>query len=326
MDEQRRLLDELMGKTRNEDPEKNKGRNFWDDDVDKFFIAGFSPFQEFKNTKSATWLSDCYRAAFPDRPKLRSLEWEQWSRNEELKAQYDALPQHERDKYGYEYDLMLLLEHLVQRCDNRIRAVQEDIKAKNEEMMSSMSQADEQALEAVNTELAPLNAKVKEAEALAEKGADFGQLKNLMQQIENKQNEKLEIMRRVEVWRLENQRSVCDISGNVILPPGATRFQAKHQNIHDHEAGKQYQGWKTARQLLKRLKAQMQDLKPTRSSARRSASRSRVSHGEGATEKDKRRSGRSNRGDLAKDRSRSRSANSSREQHRDRSRDRRRRH
>lgn len=317
MDEQRRMLDELMGKTRNEEGAKNKGRNFFDGDVDKFFLAGFSPFMEFKNTKSATWLQDCYRAAFPDRPKLRSLEWEQWSRNEGLKAQYDALSQQEKDKYGYEYDLMVLLDHLVQKCDNRIRAVQEDIKTKNDEIMSSMSQADEQALETVNKELETINTKVKEAESAAEKGDDFGQLQTLMSQVECKQKEKTEILRRVDIWRLENQRSVCEISGNVILPPGA-----KHQNIHDHEAGKQFQGWKTARTLLKRLRAL--ELKPGRGSGgvRRSTSR-----GRGDGDRDRRRG--STRGRA--ERSRSRSANSSKERARkapreERDRDRRRRH
>lgn len=255
MDEQRRLLDELMGKTRNEDPQRNTGRNFWDSDVDKFFLAGFSPFQEFRNTKSAVWLPECYKAAFPDKPRLRTLEWEQWSRNEELREQFQALPQHEKDRYGYEYDLMLLLERLVQRCDHRIRAVHEDIRAQNEQVMNSMSSADEQALTDVNKQLDELNQKVKEAEALAEKGGDVGQLRALISQIETKNQDKSEILRRVDLWRQENQRSVCEISGNVILPPGA-----KHQNIHDHEAGKQFQGWKAARQLLKRL--QGQNLKP----------------------------------------------------------------
>lgn len=313
MDEQRRLLDELMGKTRNEEGAKNKGRNFWDSDVDKFFIAGFSPFLDFKNTKSATWLQDCYRAAFPDKPKLRSLEWEQWSRNEGLKAQWDALSQSEKDKYGYEHDLMRFLDNLVQKCDNRIRAVQEDVKVKNEEILSSMSPADEKALETVTSELETLTAKVKEVEAAAERGGDISQLQSLMSQADAKQKEKTEILRRVDTWRLENQRSVCEISGNVILPPGS-----KHQNIHDHEAGKQFQGWKTARQLLKKLKDK--EPKPAGASTRRSASGGRAG-GDGASDRDRRRAG------GRRERSRSRSANSSRErQRKDRSRDRRRRH
>lgn len=315
MDEQRRMLDELMGKTRNEDPERNKGRNFWDSDVDKFFIAGFSPFCEFRNTKSASWLSDCYRAAFPDRPKLSTLEWEQWSRNEELKAQYDSLPQNEKDKYNYEYDLMLFLDQLIQKCDHRIRAVQEDVKAQNEQVMRSMSQADEQALNVLNKELDELNQKVKEAETLAENGGGFEKLQSLMQEVEPKTREKNEVLRRVELWRQENQRSVCDISGNIILPPGA-----KHQNIHDHEAGKQFQGWKTARQLLKRL--QGQGLKLNRAEGRHSPSQGR---GHSGDRERRRGSGRGSR----TDRSRSRSAtmrDRGRGRDRDRSRDRRRRH
>merc|ERR1712039_357445 len=143
----------LMGKTRNEDGEKNTGRNFWDKDVDKFYLAGFSPFDEFRNTKSANWVIDSYKAAFPSRPKLQHLEWEQWSRNVDLKAQYDALSQKEREEYGYEYDLMLLLEEMIQKCDHRIRTQKEDIKVQNEKVMKSMSRGDEEALDSKIKEL-----------------------------------------------------------------------------------------------------------------------------------------------------------------------------
>lgn len=257
MDEQRRMLDELMGKARNEDGEKNKGRNFWDVDVDKFYLAGFSPFEEFRNTKSFTWVAEAYRVAFPRRPKLRHLEWEQWSRNEGLKAQYDALSHDERNKYGYDHDLMVFLEELVQKCEHRIRAVQEEVKEQNDKIMKTMPRTDEEAIKAVNSELEELEQKVKEGEAQAENGQNLEQLKELMQEMDQKTKDKAEILRRVEIWREESQRAVCDISGNIKLPPGA-----RHQSIHDHEAGKQYQGWRAARQLLKEMKAR--NLKPGR--------------------------------------------------------------
>jgi len=272
MDEQRRMLDELMGKTRNEDGEKNTGRNFWDDDVDKFYLAGFSPFEEFRNTKSANWVADSYKAAFPSRPKLHHLEWEQWSRNDGLKAQYDALSKKEQAEFGYEYDLMLLLE---------------------------------EALDSKTEELTKLKDQVKEAEGQAERGGNFEQLQSLMLQVEARTKERDDILKRIDIWRDENQRAVCEISGNVILPPG-TRVQS----IHDHEAGKQFQGWKNARQLLKELRSK--GLRPGRKHVKR-----------GGEEKEKRKRKDADReceGEKEKDRDRNKNQRKTRSRSRSKSR------
>jgi len=330
MDAQRRMLDELMGKTRNEEGEKNTGRNFWDNDVDKFYLAGFSPFDEFRNTKSANWVADSYKVAFPGRPKLQHLEWDQWSRNEGLKAQYNALPQKERDAYGYEYDLMLLLEELIQKCDHRIRTMKEEVNAQNEKVMKTTTRADEEALDAKVKELTELKDKVKEAESLAERGGNFEQLQSLMSQVDARTKERDDIVKRIEIWRDENQRAVCEISGNVILPPGA-----RVQSIHDHQAGKQFQGWKVARQLLKELKSK--GLRPGRKDAKRGSEekekekendrrrrkekererRDAEREGKGEKEKEK---GRTQR--KARSRSRSKSRSKDRKRDRDRSKDR----
>mmetsp|Transcript_83852 Transcript_83852/g.211173 ORF Transcript_83852/g.211173 Transcript_83852/m.211173 type:complete len:338 (-) Transcript_83852:159-1172(-) len=305
MDEQRRMLDELMGKTRNEDGEKNTGRNFWDDDVDKFYLAGFSPFEEFRNTKSANWVADSYKAAFPSRPKLHHLEWEQWSRNDGLKAQYDALSKKEQAEFGYEYDLMLLLEEMIQKCDHRIRTMKEEIKIQNERVATSMSRADEEALDSKTEELTKLKDQVKEAEGQAERGGNFEQLQSLMLQVEARTKERDDILKRIDIWRDENQRAVCEISGNVILPPG-TRVQS----IHDHEAGKQFQGWKNARQLLKELRSK--GLRPGRKHVKR-----------GGEEKEKRKRKDADReceGEKEKDRDRNKNQRKTRSRSRSKSR------
>jgi hypothetical protein len=53
MDEQRRLLDELMGQERNlnEGEKKNRVRHFTDSNLCKYHLAGLSPYSLFKNTK-----------------------------------------------------------------------------------------------------------------------------------------------------------------------------------------------------------------------------------------------------------------------------------
>jgi len=56
MDDARKLLDSLMGQTRNVDlkeAKKKKGQNFKEENVCKFYLVGFCPQNEqlFKNTK-----------------------------------------------------------------------------------------------------------------------------------------------------------------------------------------------------------------------------------------------------------------------------------
>merc|ERR1719296_666091 len=242
------------------DAANNKGRHFSDDDVDKFYLAGFSPFEEFRNTKSFSWVTDCYRSAFPRKPALKPLEWEQWSRNDDLKATYDALSQEEKNKYGYEHDLLLFLEELVARCDQRIKVVREEINIQNENIMKSMHKSDQDALDVVSKELEELRKKVAEVEKKAEREetGSFDELQGLMKQEDVKVKDKAEIVRRVDVWRNESQRAVCEISGNVTLAPGV-----KAQALHSHEEGKQFQGWKAARNLLKELRLKdVKGLKP----------------------------------------------------------------
>lgn len=53
MDEQRKLLDELMGQERNlnEGDKKHRVRHFTDSNLCKYHLAGLSPYSLFKNTK-----------------------------------------------------------------------------------------------------------------------------------------------------------------------------------------------------------------------------------------------------------------------------------
>lgn len=57
MDEQRALMDQLMGANRDLPPEEaaKRKRNFWDSDIDKYFLCGLCPALVFKNTKSETF-------------------------------------------------------------------------------------------------------------------------------------------------------------------------------------------------------------------------------------------------------------------------------
>jgi len=107
-DAMRAMLDGLMGSDRNmtgEEKEKNK-RTFDSKDVDKTFLCGCSPWVLLGDTKSSTMLRD---------------GWDLVQDNF-LKREWDELPQEEKDKYGFEYDTMKILENLVGQMDRRIAA------------------------------------------------------------------------------------------------------------------------------------------------------------------------------------------------------------
>lgn len=87
--------------------------------VCKYYLCGLSPHYLFKNTKSA---GDVYRH-LGDYDKVC---------DDECKRQWEELPQEEKDKYGYEYELKVLLEKLVRDCDRRIEKGKERIRKESE--------------------------------------------------------------------------------------------------------------------------------------------------------------------------------------------------
>ena len=176
MDEQRRLMDELMGAERDvEDHKKeHKKRHFSDPgiesifscsfqkyltvlpfmplfvDVCKHYLCGVSPYALFKNTKSD--MGD-YDKEFDD----------------DCAAEWRRLPQEEKDRYGYEHDLLVLLERLVGQCERRVRSHGSRI---SEEHTTELAALNETVLsDAEIIRMGELENEIAAAEAQAE---DFG--------------------------------------------------------------------------------------------------------------------------------------------------------
>ncbi len=109
MDEQRALLDMLMGRARDV-PEELKSSvkeiSFHDREVCKYFLCGICPYLLFNATKSD--LGRCPKKICDNSDAL------------ELRQKYARVPQNEKDLDGYEYELMKHLEDLVHSCDLRI--------------------------------------------------------------------------------------------------------------------------------------------------------------------------------------------------------------
>merc|ERR1719446_286535 len=92
---------------------------FDDPEVDTGFLCGCSAYELLKGTKSET-MPQLDRGGF-----LKD-------RSESLKARWDELPQEEKDKYGFEYDLMQFLQTLVDEQDRRIAKAKERYEANND--------------------------------------------------------------------------------------------------------------------------------------------------------------------------------------------------
>ncbi|KAH9907276.1 LUC7 protein [Xylariomycetidae sp. FL2044] len=96
--EQRKLLEQLMGGPQTS---RNAQLSLHDPKVCRSFLAGTCPHDLFTNTKQD--LGPC--------PRVHA---------EALKAEYEALPEATRQKYGFEHDYLRDLSKYIDECNRRI--------------------------------------------------------------------------------------------------------------------------------------------------------------------------------------------------------------
>lgn len=224
MNEQRALLDQLMGKARDvPDAIKQslKEVHFSDAAVCKYSLCGLCPYATFLSTKSDMG---------PCRAELCDSE-----ETAEMSRKYLALDKSQRDRYGYEYDLMRVLEGIVHNCDQaiakkKLRAEKEE--AIPEDILAKLAQND--------TEIKALNEKCV---AAAEEG-DIDLSQEYAKQIEmlKEVTDKL-------ITPTAKTSTVCEVSGNIVSN------RDNNDRMRAHFEGKQYLGWKSVRDKLKALQA-----------------------------------------------------------------------
>ncbi|KAL6863695.1 U1 snRNP splicing complex subunit [Trichoderma novae-zelandiae] len=100
--EQRKLLEQLMGASASS---RAAQLSLNDPKVCRSYIVGTCPHDLFTNTKQD--IGPC--------PKVHA---------EGLKAEYEALSEREKHKYGFEYDYMRDLQKYIDECNRRIDAAQ----------------------------------------------------------------------------------------------------------------------------------------------------------------------------------------------------------
>jgi len=204
-DEARALLDQLMGNERDVklDERTNKKRHFTDEDVCKYHLCGLSPYTLFRNTKSDLMGGDEY-----DKKVC-----------EESKAQWEALSQEEKDKYGYEWELKVCLEKLVRDVDHKVRRGNERVAAEERQLASQGLNTQD-----LEEEKQAYLKKAEELNDLAEKAGEEGDVDKateLMQQAKDLQTNQVanvdsQIHGMAKKMGLTKKLILCEVTGNFL--------------------------------------------------------------------------------------------------------------
>lgn len=275
VDATRAMLDELMGKERNVPLEErsNKELHFWDDEVCKYAICGLCPYTLFSNTKS--FLGEC-QSEMHDQLGM-----------DKIQAEWDALTEAEKHKYGYEQRLLDLVEQLVKDMDRKIERQKE--RAVKESLPRMLTAADKAKLDDFLKRQGEL---VEQSEQLAEAG-DVDASMARASRAEKLKEEHDQTL--VTLTAPDRIMTVCEVCGVFInctdseqrqLASAAALGKTALGNVvpvskalGDHLEGKQYLGWLAIRQKYKELSDKRKDLqssdRPRQSRSERDSSRSR---------------------------------------------------
>jgi len=233
----RAMMDQLMGEDRDLPPDQRSGRGraFEDPEVDRAHLCGCSPFVVLANTKSESMLPPL------DGPLVQ---------DDKLKARWDALPQAEKDRYGFEHETLNLLRSLVDEMDRRIAALKARVEAAPEVPEAEICPPE------TSEALQGLKDQIEELQVRAEAAGDAGAIDEslaLNEQAEALGRRKAELEAGVEARRaaaLARRQVVCTVSG---LQHAANDSEARVEELRQ---GRQYRGWKAIRDRLAELEAQ----------------------------------------------------------------------
>mmetsp|Transcript_20647 Transcript_20647/g.30546 ORF Transcript_20647/g.30546 Transcript_20647/m.30546 type:complete len:313 (+) Transcript_20647:86-1024(+) len=239
MDEQRALLDQLMGKERNVplNERTNRRRHFSDSDVCKFHLVGLCPYALFSNTKSEL-------GGHPNGEED----------DDRMKAMYEELPEEEREKYRYDRKLYNFLEDLVAGVDRKVE--------RNRERCALENRANglpEESLQRLIEIEATTKEKTEQAEKLANDG-EIDDAQTLLEEVDVLNAEKQEIEKEFTSIKTVKRNIVCEVSGNIMSSAD------NEERIMCHFQGKQYLGWKACREKLKELKEKIESRENSASS------------------------------------------------------------
>uniref|UniRef100_A0A7S3NNJ6 Uncharacterized protein n=1 Tax=Aureoumbra lagunensis TaxID=44058 RepID=A0A7S3NNJ6_9STRA len=251
------LLDELMGQERNAALSVKAKKKFWEDDVCKFYLVGLSPYNLLKNTRGyklsgfEAWVRQAYLSSVNCKNPASMVC------DINLRSQYQAENEEDKNKYGYNFLLFNCLTYLIRQMDRRISINREKIAkaeadAIPEEIIKQIMEIEQE-----------IKTKIQESEQLGE----VGEIEESMR-LAN-QAETLKIKKRtIETEALKNnipnsagQRfTVCNITGELIECGAAkdTAWMTSHIESSD------YQAWKTLREWYTNLSKERDGRGPPR--------------------------------------------------------------
>eukprot|EP00887_Chlorella_sp_A99_P002482 scaffold10.g2482.t1 len=227
MDEQRKLLDELMGAERNLDLKerenyKPRRKTFSDRDICKSFLCGFCPHEEFRRTKND--MGDC------------ELE-----HDEKLQEEWEALDDREKERYGFEEDLLRWLERLLSDLRKRISANEERLQADGKVVISG---EDQKHLDAM---AAQISEALKASEQLGEQG-DVDGCQAALNQAEALKRQRAMFEQEALIRGRKDSGSssrVCQVSGLII--------NDEESRLKDHHGGRNFNSWRKLHEVHAKL-------------------------------------------------------------------------
>jgi len=311
-DENRALLDALMGKDRNlMDDEKPRSLRWDDPEVCPYFLCGFCPNDLFVNTKSD--LGPCAK-----------------EHDVKIRTEFETVSA--RSKYRVEGKFLRHLTTLVGEIDAKIARGNDRLKRKMEVDPNDPAEIEKQEkIGKLNENITTLLAQM---ETLGEEGK-VDESQAMLKMVEEMKKEKadLESVKPImsspyitDPASTEKRMNVCETCGALLVVNDAENRVQAHLN------GKQHTGYKLIRDTIAELEKKRADQDPSelKDSPKREKSRSR-SRGRSGRDRDRRRRSRSRsrgrrsgsgRGSRRRSRSRSRDRGRRSRRSRSRSRDR----
>jgi len=265
------LLDELMGRNRNINPNDPAAKLTWDSpEVCRHFLIKFCPHDLFTNTKSDLGLCE----------KVH---------DDDLKKEFDDANNITK-RMQYEDDFIRYADTMLIDVDKRIRKGRQRLALSLKDALSNVTTGDVAVDEQIELLSERITGLVNEAERLGNEG-NVEEAQGLSKLCEKLQEERNQLKKAHEntVWHQaaemaasqEKQMEVCTICGAFLIVGDA------QQRIDDHLTGKQHLGFEKLRNAIQDIKDSREKLRQDRDKEREER-RKRLEQEDGARRRDDR--------------------------------------
>ncbi|KAL8595069.1 hypothetical protein ACOMHN_002047 [Nucella lapillus] len=221
------LLDELMGRTRNCDPNERPAELYWKDDtVCKYFLCGFCPHELFTNTRADLGLCN----------KIH---------DENFRKQYQDSIRFEKE--GYEEDFLHFLQNMISDVEKRIRRGHQRLALNNSQNMNGGIPSAKE--EKMNMLTEKINELISQAEELGGEGK-VEEAQGVMKLCDQLREERIQMQNQASNDESPQfkQMEVCEVCGAFLIVGDAPQRQ------DEHLMGKQHAGYAQVRAEIEKIK------------------------------------------------------------------------